>query len=86
MQLKTYLFVKAVYRGAFWQFPFRWIYYCHSSKSTGKEAGKMHLYCSRGTRYNIIAALDLKLRLQIDIYNLHGLVIEKSNFYFWMIS
>ena len=22
---------------------FRWIYYCHSSKSTGKETGKMHL-------------------------------------------
>ena len=23
--------------------PFRWIYYCHSSKSTGKETGKTHL-------------------------------------------
>ena len=23
--------------------PFRWIYYCHSSKSTRKETGKMHL-------------------------------------------
>ena len=23
--------------GAFCQFPFWWIYYCHSSKSTGKE-------------------------------------------------
>ena len=32
-----------VHRGAFWQFPFRWIYYCHSTNSTGKETGKMHL-------------------------------------------
>ena len=33
----------AVHRGAFCQFPFRWIYYCHSSKSTGKETGKKHI-------------------------------------------
>ena len=32
-----------LHRGAFCQFPFRWIYYCHSSKSTGKKAGKLHL-------------------------------------------
>ena len=25
------------------QFPFRWIYYCGSNKSTGKETGKTHL-------------------------------------------
>ena len=39
---------KQLQRGAFCQFSFRWIYYCHSSKSTGKEIGKMHLcavYC-----------------------------------------
>ena len=29
--------------GAFCQFLFRWIYYCHSSKFTGKQTGKMHL-------------------------------------------
>ena len=33
-----------LHRGAFCQFPFRWIYYCHSSKSTGKETGKIGLY------------------------------------------
>ena len=27
----------------FCQFPFGWIYYCHSSKSIGKETGKTHL-------------------------------------------
>ena len=32
-----------LHRGAFCQFPFRWVYYCHSSKSTGKETGKTHL-------------------------------------------
>ena len=36
-----------LHRGAFCQLPFRWIYYCHSSKSTGKETGKMHL-CAAG--------------------------------------
>ena len=30
-------------RGVLVQFPFWWIYYCHSSKSTGKETGKMLL-------------------------------------------
>ena len=33
----------SVHRGAFCQFLFRWIYYCHSSKSSGKETGKTHL-------------------------------------------
>ena len=33
----------AVHRGAFCQFPFWWIYYCHSCKYTGKGTGKMHL-------------------------------------------
>ena len=31
------------HRDVFWQFLFWWIYYCHSSKSTGKETGKTHL-------------------------------------------
>ena len=35
--------LKTSHRGAFCQFPFRWIYYCHSSKSNGKETGKTHL-------------------------------------------
>ena len=32
-----------LHRGAFCQFLFRWIYYCHISKSTGKNTGKKHL-------------------------------------------
>ena len=36
-------YIKAWHRGAFCQFTFRWIYYCHSIKSTGKDTGKMHL-------------------------------------------
>ena len=31
------------HRGAFCQFPFRLIHYCHNSKSTGKKTVKMHL-------------------------------------------
>ena len=38
-------------RGAFCQFSFRWIYYCHISKSTGKETGKMHLCALYWTSY-----------------------------------
>ena len=40
----------APHRGAFCQFPFRWIYYSHSSKSTGKETGKTHLCGVCGAR------------------------------------
>ena len=40
---ETVLVFKTLHRGSFCQFRFRWIYYCHSSKSTGKETGKMHL-------------------------------------------
>ena len=35
--------ISAVHRSAFCQFPFRWIYYYGSNKSTGKEIGKTHL-------------------------------------------
>ena len=33
----------SLHRGAFCQFPFRWIYYYGSNKSTGKETDKTHL-------------------------------------------
>ena len=35
---------KSLHRGAFCQFTFRWIYYSHSSKSSGKETGKTRLF------------------------------------------
>ena len=34
---------KTLYRSAVCQFLFRWIYYCLSSKSTGKKTGKTYL-------------------------------------------
>ena len=40
---KIHCLAGALHRDAFCQLPFRWIYYCHSSKSTGKETGKTHL-------------------------------------------
>ena len=43
LHLPKHMQHSAVHRDAFCQFPFRWIYYCHSSKPTGKETGKMHL-------------------------------------------
>ena len=42
------LFRKPVHTGAFCQFPFRGIYYCHSSKSTGKETDKTHVCAVTG--------------------------------------
>ena len=37
------LLLCAVHRDAFCQSLFHWIYYCHSSKTTGKETVKTHL-------------------------------------------
>ena len=48
-----------VHRGAFCQFPLRWIYYCHSSKSTGKETGKMHL-CALANSNGLHTLLKVK--------------------------
>ena len=48
--IKTHLwFPTTLQRGAFCQFPFRWIYYCLSSKSTGKETDKTHICSLVGT-------------------------------------
>ena len=49
--------IQAVHRGSFCQFLFRWIYYCHSSKYTGKETSKTHLcaaLCSCPTAPSIL--------------------------------
>ena len=47
LQSNTSAFGGPLQRGAFCQFPFRWIYYCGSNESTGKETGKTHL-CAVG--------------------------------------
>ena len=43
-------YVDKVHRGEFCHFPFRWIYYCHISKSTGKETCKTHFCQVEGGR------------------------------------
>ena len=40
-----------MHRDVFCQFPFRWIYYYGSNKSTGKEAGKVHRYGHKILQY-----------------------------------
>ena len=57
LQINFYL---AVHGGTLGQFPFRWIYHCHSSKSTGKETGKTTL-CSAVITKNINKCLDMHL-------------------------
>ena len=52
--------VATVHRDAFCQFLFRWIYYCHSSKSTGRETSKTYL-CTMGW-VDILTKPDLSLR------------------------
>ena len=56
---------QGLHRGAFCQFTFRWIYYCHNSKSTGKKTGKRHL-CAVSRlvfRYTGLKWLDLQILL-----------------------
>ena len=55
--------VNSVHRGAFCQFPFRLIYYCHSSKSTGKETGKTHLCAVASSILTAIDALQQQSKL-----------------------
>ena len=45
--------IAPIYRGAFCQFTFWWIYSCHSSKSTGKETGKTHL-CAMSSDHEML--------------------------------
>ena len=57
-----------VHRGAFCHFPFRWIYYYGSNKSTRKETGKKHLcvLCNIGCgKYCIFSLLDTFLMMEI---------------------
>ena len=57
-----------VHRGAFWQFPFRWIYYYDSNKSTGKETGKTHLKQDKTSitrRHTPCRCLDLFCKIQV---------------------
>jgi len=60
------------------------IVWCTNDKKIVKLMRRLW-YGSRGTRYNIKAALDQKPWLHIEIY-IGSLVVEKSNFRFWMIS
>ena len=50
----------ATHRGAFCQFPFRWIYYYDGNKSTGKETGKTHL-CAVSWKGHKFSSFGLKL-------------------------
>ena len=45
-----------LHRGVFCQFPFRWIYYYGSNKSTGKETGKMHPCAVQQSRQQALKA------------------------------
>ena len=49
-----------VHSGEFCQFPFRWIYYCHSSKFTRKETGKMHLCAVELISFHCIVCVSKK--------------------------
>ena len=51
-----------VHRGAFCQFPFWWIYYYSSNKSTRKETGKTHL-CARAD------VMPFKWKVKLDEMN-----------------
>ena len=48
-----------MHRGVICQFLFRWIFYCHSSKSTGKKTAKTHLCAVPVTRISRNAILTM---------------------------
>ena len=58
--LRVIFLVKPLHRGAFCQLPFRWVYYCNSSKTTGKETGKTG---SRLTHWKSTQGLEFDLRV-----------------------
>ena len=60
-----------MHRGAFCQFPFRWIYYYDSNKSTGKETGKTHL-CAVIQKNSSLADLSAKQCRRHWIYKMKG--------------
>ena len=46
-RVALFVALSSAHRGAFFPFLFRWIPYCQSSKSTGRETGKTHLSSAR---------------------------------------
>ena len=64
--------MKTLHRGAFCQFPFWLIYYCHSSKSTGKESGKMRLCAVVQSRQQALRAYCSSIYTMIrPLFKLH---------------
>ena len=51
--MKLFSVDATLHRSAFCEFPFQWIYYCHSSKSTEKEIGKTHLCVLFGKKNHV---------------------------------
>ena len=58
-----------LHRGAFCQFPFRWIYYYGSNESTGKEAGKTHLCALCGNASQCSVMPDLSIEHNRRLFN-----------------
>ena len=70
MKIRGALFeVTTVHRGAFCQFPFQWIYYYGSNKSTGKETGKMHLCAVQWLGWNFIESKKEKHFVMLNFKN-----------------
>ena len=61
----------SLHRVAFCHFPFRWIYYCHGSKSTGKETGKTHL-CALGGIASICFRINFHQTLRMHTQGCQG--------------
>jgi hypothetical protein len=55
---------------------FRWIHYCHSSKSTGKETGKTHLCAVHWSTL----VLDVHFKLFVILFKCNGYVLFEFPF------
>ena len=54
----------SMHRSAICEVLFRWIYYCHSSESTGKKTGKTHLCALIKMHYRVRYLLDFDLKVR----------------------
>ena len=66
---RLWLYCGPLHRGAIGQFPVRWIYYCHSSESTGKEIGKTYLCALHCCKFSFLHTFEILMRVITEFQN-----------------
>ena len=72
---KHWLFdLKTLYRGAFCQFPFQWIYYCHIGKYIGKETHLCVMW------YTVVSSVWLKFTQWLEYRIVVSFFVKRSQY------